>query len=58
MGSQHRSLISRLGAVTIVGLLLASCAGSSMKDQAAAPPVEVQAEPEVDEVAADSIVVT
>ncbi|MCL6699633.1 VWA domain-containing protein [Sphingomonas sp. NSE70-1] len=53
MGSQHR-LIS----VALAGLLLASCAGRSIDEQAAAPPTDVIAEPAEAESAADSIVVT
>ena len=52
MGSQHR-----LFSVALAGLLLASCAGRSMDEQAAAPP-EVANEPVAAESAADSIVVT
>ena len=51
MGSQHRSLSLALGV-----LFLASCAGSSIDNKVASPPVDVLEEPA--EAAADSIVVT
>ena len=53
MGSQHH-----LTGAALAGLLLASCAGSSMEDQAAVPPPQVLAESDAQAATADSIVVT
>ena len=53
MGSQQQLL-----GVALAGLLLASCAGQSMDDQANAPPADVLAEPAAEAQSADSIVVT